>query len=218
MEQIPLAATSREGAGKGAARRLRAAGEVPAVIYGAGKEADMLSVAQRDLEKVLRSVTGSIAFLALKVDEGSPRTAILQQLQTDPLGRKLLHVDFYEVRPDQKLTLDVALVYVGEAKGAGEGGVLSIAEHTLTVQGTVGDIPDSIEVDVTELEIDDAIYLRDLTMPEGVEAVADDELMLVAVNPPALPEEEPEEEGEGEGEEGEEEAAEAEEAKPEDAE
>ena len=216
MEQIPLAATRRQGVGKGAARRLRAEGEVPAVIYGAGKEADNLSVAVRDLEKVLRQVTGSIAFLALKVDEESPRTAILQQLQADPLGRNFLHVDFYEVKPDQKLTLDVSLVYVGDAKGAAEGGVLSISAHTLTVQGTVGDIPDSIEVDVSELAIDDAIYLRELTMPAGVAAVADDDLMLVAVNPPALPEELEEEEVEGE--EGEEGAEPTEEAKAEEAE
>ncbi|MGD9124794.1 MAG: 50S ribosomal protein L25 [Desulfarculaceae bacterium] len=201
MEQIPLSVTRRESTGKGVARKLRSSGQVPAVIYGTGQKAENLTVALNDLEKVLRQVTGSTAFLSLEIEGETARTAVLQQLQTDHLGRRLLHVDFYEVRPDQDLTLDVPLSFQGEAEGAGQGGIVTFAAHSVEVKGKVADIPDTVVVDISGLNIGDSLYAQDLGLPERVELVSEDNFQVATCSEPALPEEEPVEEEELEGEE-----------------
>jgi large subunit ribosomal protein L25 len=173
MEQIPLSAVIREGSGKSVTRKLRAAGQIPAVIYSAGHPAESLTVAMTDLEKVLRQVTGDTAFLSLKIGDGDPRMAVLRELQADYLGRKFLHVDFYEVKADQKITLEVPLEFTGTAKGANLGGVLTAAMHSVKLRGRMADLPDSITVEVSGLGLGDGIHLAELPLPAGVEAVYD---------------------------------------------
>ncbi len=198
MQQIPLNATLREGLGKGAARKLRAEGLVPAVIYSAGHEAQTLSVAAADLEKVLRQVTGDLAFLALTVGQDAPRMALLKELSHDNMGRRFMHVDFYEVRPDQKMTLEVPLEYTGEAKGVNFGGVLNVANHSVTLRGLLQDLPGSLTVDVSKLELGEAIHVTDLALPAGVEAVFEEAYLLVACAAPAKAEAAAPAEGEAE--------------------
>ena len=212
MEQIPLTAERRQGTGKGAARKLRTEGHVPAIIYGAGEEPVSLTVAVADLERVLRQVSGTTAFLSVDISGEAPRTAVLQKLQKDHLGRRIMHVDFYQVRADQELVLDVSLQFVGEAKGVSEeGGILNVAEHTIQVKGLITDIPDSVEVDVSDLAIGDYIHAKDLSLPPGATVAVDENTLVVACTPPAQIEVEEasaeEEEAEGEAAEGEEEAA-----------
>jgi large subunit ribosomal protein L25 len=185
MQQIPLNATRREGLGKGVSRQLRAAGQVPAVIYSAGQPAQTLAVAAADLEKVLRQVTGDLAFLALTVDQDAPRMALLKELTHDNLGRRVMHVDFYEVRPDQKMTLEVPLEFTGEAKGINVGGVLNVAVHTVTLRGLLQDLPGSLSVDVGGLDLGMAIHVADLPLPAGVEAIFEDNSLIVACAAPA---------------------------------
>ena len=189
MEQIPLTAARRDTQGKGFARRLRAQGRIPAVIYSAGHQAESLSVAVKDLDKVLRQVTGETAFLSLSIDEAPARMAVLRELQADYMGRKFLHVDFQEVKADQKLILEVPLEFVGEPKGANLGGILSTATHSIRVEGLVSDIPDSVTVDVSGLGLDEAIHLADLALPTGVRAVFEDnDLVVHCVEPSAAAE------------------------------
>ena len=212
MEQIPLTVERREGTGKGAARKLRTKGQVPAVIYGAGEPPLSLTVALADLEKVLRQVSGTTAFLSVDIPGESPRTAVLQKLQKDHLGRRIMHVDLYQVRADQELVLEVSLQFTGEAKGVSEeGGILSVTEHTIQLRGLVTDIPDSVSVDVSALMIGDSIYAKDLSLPAGVKVASDDHMLVVACTPPsqaeAAGEAGAEEEAEGEAAEGEEEAS-----------
>jgi large subunit ribosomal protein L25 len=184
MQQIPLTAARREDTGKGVARKLRVQGQIPAVIYGAGQIPLSLSVALTDLEKVLRQVSGSTAFLSLDISGDKKRTAVLQHLQKDYLGRRIMHVDFYEVRADQELTMEVSLHFTGDAKGVTqESGILSIDAHVIEVKGRVTDIPDSLTVDVSGLAIGDFIYARDLPLPEGVK-VADKNVLVAACIPP----------------------------------
>lgn len=208
MEQIPLAVTTRTETKKGAARRLRAEGMVPAVIYGAGKGNTLLSVAVSDLIKVFKQAGGTTAFLALNVEgEGTPRLALMHEVQADTLGRKPVHVDFLEIRPDQEQVIEVPLEFVGTPAGAEEGGVMTVAAYTLAVRGLLAAIPDSIEVDVSGLNINDSIFAEDISVPGDVRAVIDENHVVVSVQPPtlaALPEEEAEgEELEGEEAEGE---------------
>jgi len=179
MEQIPLAAVHRAGSGKSVTRKLRAVGQIPAVIYSAGHPAENLTVAMTDLEKVLRRVTGDTAFLSLKIDDGDPRMAVMRELQNDYMGRKVLHVDFYEVKADQKITLDVPLEFTGTAKGVNLGGVLTAAMHSVRLRGRMADLPDSIGVDVSDLGLGDGIQLSELPLPAGVEAVFDSNDVVV---------------------------------------
>jgi len=185
MEQIPLAAARREGTKKGAASQLRRSGRVPAVIYGAGHQAENLSVAIADLEKVLRQVTGENAFLSLKVQDETPRMAVLKELQGDHLGKNILHVDFYEVRADQKLVLDVPVEIQGEAKGVNLGGVLNVATYTLSLEGLAKDIPDTIVIDISDLQINESIHSQDLKLPAGVSLASEENIVVVSCTPPA---------------------------------
>lgn len=204
MEQIPLAVTRRETTKKGAARRMRADGRVPAVIYGAGKENTLLSVSANDLAKVSAKTAGAAAFLSLTVEgEKSPRTAMLHEVQADYLRRKPVHVDFLEVRADQEQIIEVPLEFVGTPEGSLEGGIMTIGAYTLTVKGLLADIPDSIPVDVSELNINDSLFADAIEVPGDAEALIEENFVVVAVQPPAI-EEEPEEEELEEGEEGEE--------------
>ena len=209
MKQIKLAVTSRNTTGKEAARKMRAAGQVPAVIYGAGKPGETLVVELADLQKVLRQVSGSMAFLELDTGSGKPKDAILQEVQTDYLGRKIVHVDFYEVSETQELTLDVPLNYIGQPKGLDEGGITTTSYYSITVKGNIKDIPDSLDVDISGLALDEALYIEELETPKGVQVLFDENYPLVSVSLPKAPEEPEDEEGE-EGEEGEAEEAEAE--------
>lgn len=206
MQQIPLAVARREQTGKGAARRLRAEGMIPAVIYGTQEKAESLAVAVADLQKVLSQVAGSVAFLELKVEgDSAPRMAMLQELQMDQIGRKFRHVDFLEIRPDKKLSLEVYLDLTGEPVGLAEGGMLNQASYTIMVNGLVADIPDSISVDVSRLDVGDSMMASEVTLPGGVEAAWEEDFAVASCIRPAvvaLPEDEEElEEGE-EGEEG----------------
>ncbi len=201
MKQIKLAVSNRTTTGKEAARKMRAAGQVPAVIYGAGKPGESLVVESADLQKVLRQVSGSVAFLKLENDDGKPKDALLQEVQADYLGRKILHVDFYEVSDDQELTLDIPLNFIGTPKGLDEGGQLSTAYYSVTLKGTIKDIPDDLDIDISDLGLDEALHIADLVTPERVEAVFEENFPLVSVALPKVSEELEEEEGEeGEGE------------------
>lgn len=185
MEQIPLSATPREGTGKGVNRKLRAAGQVPAVLYGAGQAAQSLTLAATDLEKVLKQVSGESAFLALSLGQGAPRMAVLKTMQRDYLGKKIVHVDLLEVKADQKLILEVPIEYLGEAKGVVLGGVLNVAHHSVRLEGLVSALPEVVRVDISGLGLNGAIHLADLVLPEGVTAVYDDNDAVVTCAEPS---------------------------------
>lgn len=208
MEQIPLSVTRRQGAGKSLARKLRAAGSIPAIIYGSGREAESLSIALGDLEKLLRQVSGQTAFLSLLIDDEKPRMAVIREIQTDYLGKQPLHVDFYEVKADQELTLDVTIEFIGTPKGSEEGGLLDVQNHTVSVQGTVTSIPESLQLDVSELGIGDTIHASELELPQGVSLAIDEGVVIASCYIPAVSAEEVSEEELEEGEEAEGEKAE----------
>ena len=201
MEQIALSATPRQGSGKGAARKLRAQGLVPAVLYGPAREAISLSVKLRELEKVLRQVQGRTAFLSLEMGEAEPAMAVVREIQRDALGKRYLHLDFYEVRRDQVLQMEVPLEFVGEAAGLEQGGVVEIQTRTVMVEGTVLTIPENITVDLSALQVGDSIHVEQIELPEGLGLITDPSVAVASCVVPMVVEEtgaEGEEEGEGE--------------------
>lgn len=212
MEQIPLAVENRTQTRKGGARKLRAAGLVPAVVYSGGGAADNLQVEARELERVLRQGSGESAFLSLQFADGASRMAVIKELQYDYLGIKVQHADFYEVRADQDITLDIPIELVGDAVGVKEGGYINQAAYSLSLTGRVADLPDSVQVDISELAMNESMHSTDLVLPEKVTLASDEAFVVVSCSEPTVeaePEEEELEEGEeAEGEESAEEKAE----------
>ena len=188
MEQIPLSAKLREGTGKSVTRKLRDAGQIPAVLYGAGNQPQNLCVDQADLDKVLRKAGGDNAFLALSVGQDPARMAVLHEMQHDYLGKKVVHLDLMEVKAGQSLVMDVPLEFVGEAPGVSLGGVVNIAHHSVRLEGQIADLPEQVRVDISGLGLDQAIHLADLQLPAGVTAVFDDnDAVVTCAEPSAAP-------------------------------
>jgi large subunit ribosomal protein L25 len=206
---LKLLATVREATGKAAAKKIRAAGQLPAVFYGPKSESVKLSVSYADLQKIISKASSENIILGLQIgSEKKPRTVILKELQTDPVRDTFIHADFYEVSMDQEITVDVAINLTGTPEGVTRGGILQTIRRDITISCLPDKLVDSIDVDVTRLDIGDAIHIEDLKLPEGISTVMDGHLTVAVVAAPTV-EPEPEEE------ELEEEAAEAAEAEAE---
>ena len=219
MEKIELQATVRKSVGNGPARVLRRAGQIPAVLYGRKIESVLLSVNTKDLEQILKKGSFGQFILNLVIQNGKKMTkpAIIKELQTHPVSGSLIHIDFYEVDMKRQIKVMVPVVTTGKAAGIEEGGLLNIVRRELEVFCLPGDIPEAIEIDISELGIGDSIHLEDVPLGENVEVAADVNYTVVTVLSPKVEEEvveEEEEELEGEEEGAEGEAAEAE-AEPE---
>ena len=200
MSEARLTAELRRETGKGPAGRFRRDGLLPAVVYGLGEDAQSVTVSSRELQHILMGGAGANTLITLKVD-GAEQLALPREIQRDPVRGSLLHVDFVRVRADQTVTADVPLHLVGDAEGVGMGGILEQALFTLTIEALPRDIPNSIEHDVSALEIGDQLRVSELTLPAGVATQVDGEELVAQVVAPRVAEEA--EEGAEEGAEGE---------------
>lgn len=201
MEAVTLNAASRTGTGKGAARSLRREGQVPAVIYGHGRDPQALAVDTTAIERLLEAIGGETALIDVTIDGAAPVKALLREVQRNPVKRtEVIHLDLYAVVADEPITVDVPVHLVGTAEGVrNQGGVLDHQLHRLTIRCLPGHIPEHIEVDVTALTVGDAIHAGDLTVVNA-EVQHDDDVTVVAVLA-ARVEEEPTPVVEAEGEE-----------------
>lgn len=181
-----LEAERREDSGKGVARKLRAAGRVPAVFYGHDQEATPLSVDAREMVHVLHTSGGSNVLLDLIVD-GKPHLAMPREIQRDHIHNKLIHIDFLAVSRTETVTVDVPVIEFGEAAGVKEGGVVEHHLRDLHVECLPQDVPERLEVDITELNIGDMIHVRDVPVPAGVTVLTNpDDAVLSVITPAAL--------------------------------
>jgi large subunit ribosomal protein L25 len=190
VSETALVVEAREATGKGAARRLRSAGRIPAILYGRGRVSMALSVDPRALERILRSA-GANALLDLTVEgraDLSETVALVKDLQRDPVRGAILHADLYQVDLTRAVTVEVPIHLVGRPKGLDFGGILDHALREVTIECLPRAIPESIEVDVSELEIGDVLHVRDLQLPEGVSLVSDPDLGVAHVALPAAEE------------------------------
>ncbi len=203
-----LVAEVRDATGKGAARKLRAAGRIPAVVYGRGTESRAISVDPKALVQLLqKGGAGMNTLIELSVD-GTAKTVLVKELQRDPVRGRPLHTDFYLVDLDQKVEVSVPIRLTGRAPGVELGGILDHPLREIELECLPRAIPESIDVDVSALEVGDSIHVRDLELPEGVSVQSDVNLAVASVVAPVVVEEPVAEEVE----EGEEAVAEGEEA------
>ena len=176
----------REGRGKNEANRLRASGRIPSVVYGTaskGKAPEGVAVAvdPKALLRILHSDSGANTLITLKLDGGQSRVMV-KEYQLDPITHHLLHADFYQLAMDKAITVTVPIVVKGEPKGVKlQGGLLDFVTRDIQVQCLPTDIPEHIDVDVSELMLHESIRVRELAVDPKWKAVTDGETMLVHV-------------------------------------
>ncbi|MHC4505905.1 MAG: 50S ribosomal protein L25 [Planctomycetota bacterium] len=208
MAENALQVEIREGRGKGVARKLRAAGRIPAVCYGKGDETVSLSLNPMVLRRVLeKSDTGMNTIISLDVPGGGDphgRVVLLRELQRDPVRGGYLHADFYSVDLEQTVEVSVPLHLTGKAPGVELGGILDQQLREIELECMPLNIPREVQVDVSTLELGDSVHVRDVPLPEGVTLRSDGDLSIVSVVAPSKAEEETPEAAEGEEVEGEE--------------
>jgi large subunit ribosomal protein L25 len=181
-----LEAERRSDSGKGVARKLRAAGRVPAVFYGHDQEATPLSVDAREMVHVLHSSGGSNVLLDLIVD-GKANLAMPREIQRDHIHNRLIHIDFLAVSRTETITVDVPVIEFGEAAGVKEGGVVEHHLRDLRVECLPQDVPDQLDVDISDLNIGDMIHVRDVPVPTSVTVLTNpDDAVLSVITPAAL--------------------------------
>lgn len=199
MAQPKLKAEKRESAGKGTARKLRGTGRIPVVLYGRGEDSRSLSVDAHELELLMQRVHIESTIVQLQINgERSAVKALAREVQRHPSRPVILHVDFYMIHADEKITVEVPVRLVGQAPGVKTGGLMQHALTEIEVRCLPDDIPDFIELNVDGMEIGDSLHVRDAHMPNGVEAVQDPDRTICSVIPPQAGIAEPgEEEAEG---------------------
>jgi large subunit ribosomal protein L25 len=185
MERIQLSVSLREGEGKGGARKVRARGLIPGIIYGQGiKENINVEVNPKEFSKALSGTSGMNTLLEMEVPKHGKVTAMLKDYQADNLTRKFTHVDFVTIDLTKKLKVEVPLQIVGKSEGVKEGGILEIIRRELTVICLPTGIPKGIEVDVTALKIGQSIHIDDLKLPAGIEVPHDQNFTIASVVAP----------------------------------
>jgi large subunit ribosomal protein L25 len=186
MEKIALTAQVREKAGKGVARGLRRNKMVPAVLYSHGKSTP-ISMGDKEVTKVLNTEGGEHALINLKLEGAkgaADRLALIKDYQVDPISGKLTHVDLMEVAMNEKVKIQVAVHVTGQAIGVKEGGIFQYGQRHLEIECLPGQIPDSIEVDITALKINESLHVRSITAGEGIKILTDPDATVATIQPP----------------------------------
>jgi large subunit ribosomal protein L25 len=184
MAIVSFNATPRDGVGKGAARTLRSKGEIPAVIYGHGREPQALSLNARDLDKMLGHIQAESTVIEVTVGGATSKT-LIREIQRHPIRRQILHVDFQALVAGEKVTVSIPILLQGIPEGVRlGGGVLDQTLREIEIEVDPSSIPDHIEFDVTNLVIGDSVHISDLKVPEGVEVLDDPETSVAVVAAP----------------------------------
>lgn len=184
MEQIVIEAQRRAPGGKNANRRLRKSGRIPAVVYGAGRKALPLLVDPISISEILHSHSGHNTIFAVTVDGGAQANVMVKDYQLDPVRGNIIHADFYEIAMDQLLKLAVGVEMVGTAEGVKLGGIMDVVTRSLEVECLPSDIPESIKVDVSALQVNDYIRVKNLPGDPKVKILSDPEVVIVTIVPP----------------------------------
>ena len=175
---MSIKANERHELGTGASRRLRRAGQVPVVMYSHGQDAVALTITAADAAKI-QEHTGLLELV--DSDNGTTRTAVVKETQIHPLNNRILHIDLLAVKADEIVESTVEVEGVGEAVGTRAGGQLEQVMFELTIKSKPTDIPEKIVVDVSGIELDQALHVKDVVVPEGVEVVNDPDLIVFHV-------------------------------------
>jgi large subunit ribosomal protein L25 len=190
MERPVLTAEIREGVGKEKAKKLRAKGLIPAIFYGPRSQTIPLVIDSRELAKALQTEAGENVLIDLDIRKGAQsdrKVVMLKDIQIDPLQRKTLHTDFYEVAMDEMVVVEVPVHLMGKPEGTKMGGILEQVRRAIQIQCFPADIPKSIDIDVSPLKIGDSIHVQDIKV-EKAKIISDTNFTIATVVPPVVEE------------------------------
>jgi large subunit ribosomal protein L25 len=176
-ESVLLVTQKRQPGGTREARRIRKKGLIPAVVYGHKEATLAVALPAEEIERVIRH---GVHVVDLKAD-GKTEKALIREAQWDHLGKHLVHVDFARVAEHERIVVTVPIEIRGTAPGINQGGVLDQPMHTLNIECPVTSVPDSIRVNVGELQLGAALHVKDLALPPGVKSMADPDAIVVHV-------------------------------------
>ncbi|MBN2542238.1 50S ribosomal protein L25 [bacterium] len=185
MKKYSLSVKKRKNAGTAYSRRLRRDGYIPAVLYGLGTDVQHLMVHHKDFQDVMKQVAGEHALISIKVGARSKGEvlSIIKEIQHDPINESILHIDFEHISPDKPISVDVSIQYVGDPVGVEKGGVFSPHLWELPVKGTVDKLPDFLEINVSELDLETALHVKDISV-QGCEILLDPDRTLASILAP----------------------------------
>ena len=192
MAEIRIKAWRREPGGKGSARKLRARGRIPAVVYGKGAESLPIELDGRDVHNLTHGAHAASlesVIVWLEVEDGgesAARPALITEIQHHPVKRNVLHMDFHQVSLTEKIHARIPLVTVGDSPGVAAGGILEHALRELEVRCLAMDLPEEVAVDIGNLGLGQAIHVRDINLGDKVEILSDPELTVVSVTAPRV--------------------------------
>jgi large subunit ribosomal protein L25 len=184
MASAALSASARTDTGKGVARKLRAAGKVPGVVYGHHREPQGLALDTRDLERLLERIVAASTVIDLEID-GTARKTLIREVQRDPIRRSIIHIDFQELVAGEMVRVQVRISFEGTPAGVrADGGIFEELLHEIEVEAEPANIPEEIAVDVSGLTIGHSLHVSDLRLPTGVELVTDPEITICICSAP----------------------------------
>jgi large subunit ribosomal protein L25 len=185
MKEIAIPANRRQGLGKGPARQARFEGIIPAVVYGPEITPMSIAVREQDFRAALKAAGGESTIYTLMLD-GQANKVIIREIQRDPVTSKIIHLDFHAISMNKPIDIRIPLHFVGTSKGVkSEGGIMQVLIRDLEISCLPVNIPEHVEVDVTELGIGDSIHVRDLNIP-NVEILADASSTVVVISAPTI--------------------------------
>ena len=179
MKAISLAASLRTLTKTTGSKKIRGAGRIPGILYGTG-DPENIELESVQFEKAIKSTSDKNFLVELEYD-GSKSMALVQDVQKHPITRLCLHVDFRRLGEDSVVTADVPLIATGTPEGVKVGGILQTMLHNITLKGKPTDIPETVEVDTTHLQVGEGILLGELTLPDGITAVGNPKARAIAV-------------------------------------
>jgi large subunit ribosomal protein L25 len=204
MEELLFYAETREGKGTGAARKTRAAGFIPGILYGVGHDSCQIRLEKKSTEKIIRKLESHnvIASLVLKKDGNEEKIrTLLKDVQIQPVKGDVIHLDFYRIRMDKPIRMQVPIHLAGTAPGLEQGGIMEHDLRELEIQALPDRMPDKIEIDVSNMQIGDTVLVRDIRIAEDVEIIDEPEKTIISMLAPKVVKEEVEgEEATGEAE------------------
>ncbi|MCK9228334.1 MAG: 50S ribosomal protein L25 [Syntrophorhabdaceae bacterium] len=189
MEQVLIKADRRNSTGKGVARKFRAAGRIPAVLYGTNVEPVAITISARDWDYITRRIKRNVIF-DMEIREGDTidkRPVMVKEIQRDGLGTNIMHIDFFQVSMERTIEVEVPIHLTGKAKGEVLGGIVDVHLRSIRVECLPRQIPEEITLDVSELDIGDSIHVSDISLP-GVKLVEHGEIAILSIIPPTVEE------------------------------
>jgi len=184
---LDLQAEVRTQSGTGAVKRMRKAGTIPAAVYGRKVQASNIQVHGKTFSKLLEGSASDNILVSLKIaGVAEDQLALVQEVQHDYLRGGILHIDFHAVAADEEIHANVPVVTVGEAKGQKQGGMVEAIHHEIEVRCLPKDLPESIQIDVTHLEVGQGVHVREINFPEGVSCHLGGDVVIVMCEEPKV--------------------------------